>query len=193
MPAFDRAEIATTVDLNDYTTFLRPLKVGQSVTLPLGPGETSRQVMRHLNAAAGDVHLRLQRLPSDEATVRFKVLPPEKRPVHLSEEAKRTRGEKAKATRATRAARQLPQAPVSLAATGRKAPTRPTVPEAPEEQPTQRRRRHARTRAVAPASSQEERRRAQESAAGRFVPPCSGAKGASAPNPRAAPALSSAC
>ncbi|HEV2123206.1 MAG TPA: hypothetical protein VGW38_10580 [Chloroflexota bacterium] len=158
MPTFDRAQIATTTaDLTDYTTFLRPLKVGQSVTLPLEPDETSRQVMRHLNAAAGEVHLRLQRLPSDEATVRFKVLPPEKRPVHLSEEAKRTRVEKAKATRA---ARQLPQAPVSLEATGRKAPTRPTVPEAPEEQPTQRRRRHARTRAVAPASSQEERRRA---------------------------------
>lgn len=153
MPAFHRAQIATsTADLTEYLTFLRPLKVGQSVTLPLEAGDTSRQVMRHLNAAAGEVHLRLQRLPSDAATVRFKVLPPEKRSVQPTEEAKRARVEKA---RANRDARKQTPPPVSTAANQAHAPAQPgapaVVPEEQVAQPTLRRRRHTRTRANAPA------------------------------------------
>ena len=53
MPDFTRAQISnTTEDLTGYKTFLRKLTVGQTVTLPLEGGETSRKVMRALNAAA---------------------------------------------------------------------------------------------------------------------------------------------
>jgi hypothetical protein len=49
--------------------------------------------------------MRLSRLPSDEQNVRFKVAPEEKRMVNLSEEARRARVEKARATRAARESR----------------------------------------------------------------------------------------
>lgn len=103
MPDFSRAEIATTTeDLSEYKAFLRKLTIGQVVTLPLEDGETSRRVMRALNAAAGENNMRLSRLPSDEQSVRFKVVPEERRAVNISAEARRARVEKAKATRASR-------------------------------------------------------------------------------------------
>lgn len=109
MPDFTRAVIATTTaDLSAYTDFLRQLQAGQVVTLPLEAGETPRQVMRHLNAAAGQLPLRVQRLPSDDQAVRFKVLPAEKREVRISEETKRARVEKARASRAARKGTLLP-------------------------------------------------------------------------------------
>jgi hypothetical protein len=103
MPDFSRAEISTTTeDLQAYRTFLRKLTVGQAVTLPLEEGETPRSVMRHLNTAAQQSDMRLARLPSANGAVRFRVLSGEKREIHLTEEAKRARVEKAKATRAAR-------------------------------------------------------------------------------------------
>jgi hypothetical protein len=103
MPNFARAEISTTTeDLTPYKNFLRKLNVGQVVTLPLEQGETTRKVMRCLNAAARQLSMRLARLPSESHTVRFKVANPEKRVVNLSPEARRARVEKARATRAAK-------------------------------------------------------------------------------------------
>jgi hypothetical protein len=103
MPDFARAEISSTgEDLTEYKAFLRKLKVGEVVTLPLEHGETSRKVMRALNAAAAQSNLRLARLASGADAVRFKVAPPEKRSVNISPEARRARVEKARATRAAR-------------------------------------------------------------------------------------------
>ena len=103
MPNFARAEISTTAeDLTNYKSFLRKLTVGQVVTLPLEGGETSRKVMRALNAAAEQSGMRLSRLESPTDSVRFKVVPPEKRVVNISPEARRARIEKARATRAAR-------------------------------------------------------------------------------------------
>jgi hypothetical protein len=103
MPKFAQAEITTTTeDLSGYKTFLKRLAVGQVVTLPLEEGETSRRVMRALNAAAAQSNMRLSRLASDEDAVRFRVVPEEKRSVNISEDARRARAEKARATRAAR-------------------------------------------------------------------------------------------
>jgi hypothetical protein len=103
MPDFSRAQISnTTEDLTSYKTFLRKLTVGQTVTLPLEEGETSRKVMRALNAAATESSMRLARVPSPPGSVRFRVVSPEKRTVNISEEARRRRVEKARATRAAR-------------------------------------------------------------------------------------------
>jgi hypothetical protein len=101
MPDFAKAEISEeTQDLTAYRTFLKRLTVGQTVSLLLEGGETGRKVMRALNSAAASSGVRLARLPSSNGAVRFRVLSPEKRAVNISEEAKRTRVEKAKATRA---------------------------------------------------------------------------------------------
>jgi hypothetical protein len=103
MPDFGKAEISTeNQDLTAYRSFLKRLTVGQTVTLPLDEGETTRKVMRALNSAAASSDLRLARLPSGTGAVRFRVLSPEKRTVNLTDEAKRARVEKAKATRAAR-------------------------------------------------------------------------------------------
>jgi hypothetical protein len=103
MPDFSRAQISnTTEDLTGYKTFLRKLTVGQTVTLPLEEGETSRKVMRALNSAAAESSMRLARVPSPSGAVRFRVVPSEKRTVNISEEARRRRVEKARATRAAK-------------------------------------------------------------------------------------------
>src|SRR5688500_18168456 len=105
MPKFAQAEIATTTeDLTGYKTFLKKLSVGQVVTLPLEEGETSRKVMRSLNAAAAQSSMRLSRVASPQDVVRFKVVPEQKRRVNISPEARRARVEKARATRAARSA-----------------------------------------------------------------------------------------
>ena len=107
MPKFAQAEIATTTeDLSTYKTFLKKLSIGQVVTLPLDVGETSRKVMRALNAAASQSSMRLARLASPTDVVKFKVVPEQKRKVNISAEARRARVEKARATRAARAARK---------------------------------------------------------------------------------------
>jgi hypothetical protein len=101
MPDFTSAEITTgTQNLTAYTSFLRKLQVGQAVSLPLEEGESTRRVMRSLNAAAGQLGMRLTRLPSADGSVRFRVISPERRQVKISDEAKRARVEKARATRA---------------------------------------------------------------------------------------------
>lgn len=107
MPDFTKAQVTTgtSQDLAAYKTFLKRLTVGQTVTLPLEPGETSRRVMRAVNSAASQSSMRLVRLPAAKDTVRFRVVPEEKRRVALTEEAKRARVEKARATRDAR--RQL--------------------------------------------------------------------------------------
>src|SRR3712207_4713521 len=103
MPDFARAQISnTTEDLTSYKTFLRKLTVGQTVTLPLEQGETSRRVMRALNSAAAESSMRLARVPSPNGAVRFRVVAPEKRTVNISEDARRRRVEKARATRAAK-------------------------------------------------------------------------------------------
>lgn len=103
MPNFAHAEISSTSeDLTEYTGFLRKLAIGQVVSLPLEEGESSRKVMRALNSAAKDCSLRLARLASDGHSVKFKVVPLEKRPVNISPEARRRRIEKARATRLAR-------------------------------------------------------------------------------------------
>jgi hypothetical protein len=103
MPDFAKAQVSTeSVDLTAYRSFLRRLTVGQTVTLPLEEGERSRKVMRALNSAAAQSNMRLARLRSDGAEVRFRVLSPEKRSVSLSDEAKQARVAKAKATRERR-------------------------------------------------------------------------------------------
>lgn len=108
MPDFTRAEISTHAqDLTPYLTFLRRLSPGNVVTLPLEPGESRRRVMRTLNSAAGQVKVRLSRVDAPEGTVRFRVLPPEKRAITMSEEARRARVEKARATRAARRRNEL--------------------------------------------------------------------------------------
>lgn len=105
MPKFAQAEITTTTeDLSGYKAFLKKLSTGQVVTLPLETGETSRKVMRSLNAAAAQSSMRLARVPSSSDVVKFKVVPEEKRKVNISPEARRARVEKARATRAARAA-----------------------------------------------------------------------------------------
>jgi hypothetical protein len=103
MPDFTRAEIsADTPDLSAYRSFLKRLSPGQTVTLPLDEGETSRRVMRAMNAAAALSDLRLARLSSAPGTVRVRVLSGDKRSVNLTEEAKQARVAKARATRAAR-------------------------------------------------------------------------------------------
>lgn len=104
MPDFSKARVSTGRDeeLSEYRTFLKRLQIGQVVTLPLSPGESTRAVMRALNTVAQDSNMRLARLPSDKEMVRFRVLSPEKRAVNLTEEVKTARVEKAKATRARR-------------------------------------------------------------------------------------------
>lgn len=103
MPDFAHAEITTTSeDLTNYKNFLRRLTMGQVVTLPLEEGETTRKVMRSLNAAAAECEMRISRLRSDDQSVRFKVVPEKKRAVNISEEARKARVEKARATRAAR-------------------------------------------------------------------------------------------
>jgi hypothetical protein len=98
MPDFTRAEISTTTtDLTAYVTFLKKLSRGQTVTLPLDAGETTRTVMRAFNSAAAESRLRLARLNSPSGTVRFRVLAHGKRTINLTEEAKRARVAKAKA------------------------------------------------------------------------------------------------
>jgi hypothetical protein len=105
MPNFARAEISTTTeDLTSYKTFLKRLTVGQVVTLPLEQGETSRRVMRALNSAAEQSGMRITRLASDAASVRFKVVPTERRKVTISPEARQARIEKTRATRAAKKA-----------------------------------------------------------------------------------------
>src|SRR5688500_621535 len=105
MPKFAQAEITTTTeDLTGYKSFLKKLSVGQVVTLPLEVGETSRKVMRSLNAAAAQSSMRLARVASPRDVVRFKVVPEQKRQVNISAEARRARVEKARATRAARSA-----------------------------------------------------------------------------------------
>jgi hypothetical protein len=123
MPDFARAQITTTTaDLSAYRGFLRKLAVGQVVTLPLDEGETSRQIMRRLNDAAQKGSVRLGRLPAEGHSVRFKVLPLEKRAIDLSPEAKQARTEKARATRAanlaaTTTAEASPAGPAAAPAT----------------------------------------------------------------------------
>lgn len=105
MPDFTRAEISnTTEDLTSYKNFLKRLNVGQTVSLPLESGETSRKVMRALNAAAAQSSMRLTRLASPGNAVRFKVAPAEKRRVNISPEARKARAEKARQTRAKKRA-----------------------------------------------------------------------------------------
>jgi hypothetical protein len=105
MPDFTNAEVSnTSTDLTPYLAFLKRLEVGQVVTLPLEQGESPRRVMRALNLAAGTSRMRIARLPSGAEAVRFRVIPPAKRTVTLTEEAKRARVAKAKATRAARKA-----------------------------------------------------------------------------------------
>ncbi len=107
MPDFTKAEVSNeTTDLTPYRTFLKRVEVGQSVTLPLENGETSRKVMRALNLAAGHNNMRITRLPSENRAVRFRMVSPAKRRANISEEAKRARVEKAQATRAARRAEQ---------------------------------------------------------------------------------------
>ncbi len=107
MPKFAQAEISTTgEDLSEYKTFLKTLAVGQVVALPLEDGETSRRVMRALNAAAVESSMRLARVPSGDDVVKFRIVPEEKRTVNISPEARRARVEKAKATRASRTERK---------------------------------------------------------------------------------------
>ncbi len=103
MPDFAKADISTeSQDLSAYRTFLKRLTVGQIVTLPLEEGETSRRVMRALNSAAAQSDVRLARLPASNGSVRFRVLPSEKRAINMTEAAKQARVEKAKATREVR-------------------------------------------------------------------------------------------
>jgi hypothetical protein len=100
MPDFSRAEIANeTIDLTPYRTLLKRVAPGQTVTLPLEAGESPRRVMRAINAAARQSEVRLARVRSEAGAVRFRMLPPQKRAVTLSEEAKRSRGATARATR----------------------------------------------------------------------------------------------
>lgn len=58
--------------------------------------------MRAFNKAADQLGIRLARIVSSEDSVRFKVVPQERRKVNLSPEARRARVEKAKATRASK-------------------------------------------------------------------------------------------
>ena len=103
MPDFAKADLSTeSQDLTAYRTFLKRLTVGQIVTLPLEDGETSRRVMRALNSAAAQSDVRLARLPASNGSVRFRVLPSEKRAINMTEAAKQARVEKAKATREAR-------------------------------------------------------------------------------------------
>jgi hypothetical protein len=103
MPDFARAKIQSPAEeLGEYKAFLRTLKEGQRVALPLEEGETSRTVMRGLNRAAAESQMRLLRLPSDRQSVRFVVHSAEKRSVNISPEKIRERTERAKATRAAR-------------------------------------------------------------------------------------------
>lgn len=100
MPDFSRAQVsASGADLSAYSTFLRKLTVGQTVTLPLEQGETPRKVMRDLNAAASQSQMRLARVGSDSGAVRFRVVSPDKREVAISDDAKQARVAKARATR----------------------------------------------------------------------------------------------
>jgi hypothetical protein len=55
--------------------------------------------MRALNAAAAESGMRLTRLSADESAVRFRVVPPERRSVNVTPEARQARIEKARATK----------------------------------------------------------------------------------------------
>jgi hypothetical protein len=126
MPDFSNAEVSDeSTDLTTYRTFLKQLTVGQTVSLPLEAGETSRKVMRHLNTAAKQSAMRLTRLPAEDGAVRFRVLPSEKRAVRLTDEAKPTRVEKARATRARRRTEPAPAAAERPDTTQIEAPAEP--------------------------------------------------------------------
>jgi len=103
MPVFDKAIVSTeTVDLGPLVKFLTPIQFGNRVSLPLSENETSRKVMRNLNRAAAKCGKRLVRIPSDEKTVFFKIVPVEKRTVNMSAEQRAARVLKSKSTRSAR-------------------------------------------------------------------------------------------
>jgi hypothetical protein len=135
MPDFTKAEVANTAaDLSAYLAFLKRLEVGQVVTLPLEQGESTRKVMRNLNAAAGSSSMRIARLPSAAGVVRFRVVAPAKRVVTMSEDARRARVEKARATRAARQAElaQVAAMGMPVEAAGTPADQVPAAEPAPE-------------------------------------------------------------
>ncbi len=103
MPDFSKAVIGTvTEDLSEYVAFLKKRVLSEVCEVPLKPEETTRKVMRAFNKAADQLGIRLARIVSSEDSVRFKVVPQERRKVNLSPEARRARVEKAKATRASK-------------------------------------------------------------------------------------------
>lgn len=107
MPNFQKAKIADSsesVDLTPYLKFLETIEIGYKVQVPLEKGETTRKTMRLFNRAAKKIGKRLGRVSSDSSTAAFRVLPLEKRPANITEDARRARVEKAKATRDARRA-----------------------------------------------------------------------------------------
>jgi len=103
MPVFEKAIVSTeTFDLGPLIKFLSPIQFGNRVSLPLSENETSRKVMRNLNRAAAKCGKRLVRIPCDEKTVVFRVVPVEKRTLNMSAEQRAARVLKTKATRAAR-------------------------------------------------------------------------------------------
>lgn len=103
MPDFSKAVIGTvTEDLSEYLAFLKKRALSEVCEVQLKPEETTRKVMRAFNKAADQLGIRLARIVSSEDSVRFKVVPQERRKVNLSPEARRARVEKAKATRASK-------------------------------------------------------------------------------------------
>lgn len=107
MPEFKTAASAIAIaDLAPYKAFLAQYMRGQVITLQLSVGETNRSVMRQLNAAATENGVRLARLRSPEGSVRFRILPQEKRPSSLSADQIAERTRKASITRALNRNRQ---------------------------------------------------------------------------------------
>lgn len=109
MPDFEAAIITRNqgVDLEPSLGFLHPINPGTNVSLDLVEGETSRKVMRALNAAAKLQAKRLVPLPGHSAQrIHFKVMPLAKRAPSVSGEAAKERARKGQATRIARLARK---------------------------------------------------------------------------------------
>jgi len=80
MPKFESAEVVVAtgsiseIELAQYRLFLSKYSDGSRINLPLVEGETSRVVMRYLNASAEILGKKIHRISSSETVLTFRLV-----------------------------------------------------------------------------------------------------------------------
>ena len=80
MPKFESAEVVVAtgsiseIELAQYRLFLSKYPDGSRINLPLADGETSRVVMRYLNASANILGKKIHRISSNETVLTFRLV-----------------------------------------------------------------------------------------------------------------------